>query len=1034
MSILDQSRALYSDPSRVLAVILNTPNSSETLDIDSWEALQAFLERKSHGESESELSAWERVQKDLDFQLFNPWHETVPRPDQDLSDRSLLILAETSIDCMQSSTFLKLQNVLGTKNDLIKRGMEIFKTIYDKQNFPLVGFLNELVILQSPEVILDALVGAGITLRDIARIRPIDIRACIRDALSRASTEAKLQWSEAKLKLCERYDILATVSGNSKSLNVRQEVIQSDSEISKVLSLLESDKPSDLIKRVPFAPAGTDTEQVRQRALLANAHRVVSRQLGRAACNIAWDSDSPTGGSEETIINLNGRFGNVGIVSLDTSLLPIEALHWPEFHNGFAQAVQQPLVDDLRSIILNHKTKTEQILQSKRRIYGVPPEMVPLAQYRHAGFVYGLLLRSNVSTRVLRTDDLYKYLKLQNECVSAAVILGACVGQRFSSSEAAAKVCFLHIASQVPISGGLEVDTVDIPLTIQSAALTGLGFVYAKSCNRTIIETLLNEMIRKPSGEKSFSEREAVVFASGYSVGLTALGQGQALPSDLALADRLLDLIEPPAFNPTPHATSDNSARVSLLYETVTVNRQATLPGACIALGLAFLGSGDISVADRIRIPSTVDELEANQIRPDSLLFKYLAKSLVMLPVLEPSTDFILSHLPAFLRDPVAALEHREYRTAGSEAPSCVDWLAVFQARMFAITGIGLGLGLKFAGTNSADAKATLLSILKEISIDSDWPSSHCAAQNASRPSPSVGVDKVTLQTCHACILLAASIVGAGSGDLDIYKQVRIFRDKIDESALFGIGQAADMALGFLFLGRKKYSFSSDFFSIACLLAAVVPRFPSSVSDNKSNLQLLRHLFVLASEERAVDRIDVGTLKPVAEAAADDRFMNPPQQKSKRLLLQRRVGTLSVDDDPQGNLSSNRAYISEFSEPTDGEVRKLLGISLDHSIDTRGQLPLSWFTTRPITRIDWRLSVSEIAAVAVPPQGVQARLSELKASRDLIGDKLEKFYLKTSERYVDQLSENNGNRKKCLQLLHETLKAGAPVHVFLDSL
>lgn len=59
-------------------------------------------------------------------------------------------------------------------------------------------------------------------------------------------------------------------------------------------------------------------------------------------------------------------------------------------------------------------------------------------------------------------------------------------------------------------------------------------------------------------------------------------------------------------------------------------------------------------------------------------------------------------------------------------------------------------------------------------------------------------------------------------------------------------------------------SLRRDPLSTACLLLAMCPRFPARTVDHQYHLQPLRHLYVLATEDRALHTIDVDTGKPVA--------------------------------------------------------------------------------------------------------------------------------------------------------------------------
>jgi len=63
------------------------------------------------------------------------------------------------------------------------------------------------------------------------------------------------------------------------------------------------------------------------------------------------------------------------------------------------------------------------------------------------------------------------------------------------------------------------------------------------------------------------------------------------------------------------------------------------------------------------------------------------------------------------------------------------------------------------------------------------------------------------------------------------------------------------MSTGLLFLAGGTFSLRRDAVSTACLLLALCPRFPSRTVDNQYHLQALRHLYVLATETRALHTI-----------------------------------------------------------------------------------------------------------------------------------------------------------------------------------
>jgi len=67
------------------------------------------------------------------------------------------------------------------------------------------------------------------------------------------------------------------------------------------------------------------------------------------------------------------------------------------------------------------------------------------------------------------------------------------------------------------------------------------------------------------------------------------------------------------------------------------------------------------------------------------------------------------------------------------------------------------------------------------------------------------------------------------------------------------------MALGLLFLGGGRFTLGTSDMAIACMVTAFFPRFNHVSSDNRSFLQALRHLWVMAVEPRCLIARDVDT-------------------------------------------------------------------------------------------------------------------------------------------------------------------------------
>ena len=59
-----------------------------------------------------------------------------------------------------------------------------------------------------------------------------------------------------------------------------------------------------------------------------------------------------------------------------------------------------------------------------------------------------------------------------------------------------------------------------------------------------------------------------------------------------------------------------------------------------------------------------------------------------------------------------------------------------------------------------------------------------------------------------------------------------------NSSVGYGSHMAIHMALGLLFLGGARYSLKTDNMSIAALLIALFPKFPTHSNDNRYHLQV----------------------------------------------------------------------------------------------------------------------------------------------------------------------------------------------------
>ncbi|MCO5580423.1 hypothetical protein L7F22_034289 [Adiantum nelumboides] len=293
--------------------------------------------------------------------------------------------------------------------------------------------------------------------------------------------------------------------------------------------------------------------------------------------------------------------------------------------------------------------------------------------------------------------------------------------------------------------------------------------------------------------------------------------------------------------------------------EGSNVNLDVTAPGATLALGLMFLKTNCEEVAARLATPDTHFALE--YVRPDFILIRVVARNLVLWDSVQATEDWIRGQVPEIVKEFIGfTMKEKEgYDSRSAE----VDMEALAHAHVNILAGACLSIGLRYAGTRSAEAQELLyqytLYFLKE-------------KRSAAPVGGTVGpdgkysyVDRGTLETCLNVAALSLSVVMAGSGHLGTFKLLRYLRRRSDTAGAISYGNhmAINMALGFLFLGGGTVTFATNNNAVAALLIALYPRFPTAPNDHRCHLQAFRHLYVLATESRCVETIDVDTGLPV---------------------------------------------------------------------------------------------------------------------------------------------------------------------------
>ncbi|XP_031264237.1 anaphase-promoting complex subunit 1-like [Pistacia vera] len=434
-------------------------------------------------------------------------------------------------------------------------------------------------------------------------------------------------------------------------------------------------------------------------------------------------------------------------------------------------------------------------------------------------------------------------------------MLGLAVSHRGTMHPVISKSLYVHIPARLPSSVELE-----LPTILQSAALMSVGLLYEGSAHPQTMQILLGEIGRRSGGDNVL-EREGHAVSAGFALGLVALGRGDdALGFTDTLVGRLFHYIGgKEVHKERSHflslSTDEQNRSAGQMMDGTMVNVDVTAPGAIIALSLMFLKTESEAIVSRLSIPQTHFDLQ--YVRPDFIMLRVIARNLIMWNRVHPSEDWIQSQIPEIVKHSIDALRDDNSDVDEMDAETFV------QAYVNIVAGACISLGLRFAGTKNANVQELLYEyavyFLNEIKPVSG------TSRNAFPKGLSRYVDRCTLEICLHLVVLSLSVVMAGSGHLQTFRLLRFLRSRnsADGNANYGIQMAVSLAIGFLFLGGGMRTFSTSNSSIAALLISLYPRLPSGPNDNRCHLQAFRHLYVLATESRWIQTVDVDTGLPV---------------------------------------------------------------------------------------------------------------------------------------------------------------------------
>ncbi|KAI0341254.1 hypothetical protein BDW22DRAFT_1397598 [Trametopsis cervina] len=494
------------------------------------------------------------------------------------------------------------------------------------------------------------------------------------------------------------------------------------------------------------------------------------------------------------------------LVVPENGKIPYECSSWGDFHNGVAAGLR----------ISPNATG----VQSSWIKFNKPSELTP----EHAGFLYALGLTGHL--REMLTWHTFAYLTPKHDLTSIAILLGLSAANVGNGNRHVTKLIAVHTPALLPTPG---ID-LNVPLITQAAGLSGLGLLYMGTRNRRMAEVCLSQISRRDLVQPDLSNeyRESYTYCSALAFGMIMLGKGSDVPADLALLSRLRILIHGDG-----HTLGNKGARPAF-------DINLTSPAASIALGLMYLRTNRQDIADILTIPDTIVTLD--RIQPGFLMIRALSRALIMWNSIAPTNEWLHSQIPDAIR---VALDADRSKVQIHESLDLACWNI--------IAGSCFALSLKYAGTASQEAGFLVMRYYDKFT--------HMSYTNT--PAFEQRIKRSAIRDGLNLLSISLNIIMAGSGDIGCLRRLRYAFGLYHPPVRYGTHVAIHQSIGLLFLGGGRYTLGTSDAAIAAMVTAFFPRFSQVSSDNKSYLQALRHLWVLAVEPRSLVARDVDTKEVV---------------------------------------------------------------------------------------------------------------------------------------------------------------------------
>ena len=532
---------------------------------------------------------------------------------------------------------------------------------------------------------------------------------------------------------------------------------------------------------------------------------------------------------------------------------------WPQFHNGVAQSLK------LSTENFNNKSYIRNWI-----LFNKPDK----ANYEHGGFLLGMGLLKQLDS--LYATDVYQYMKTAHEGVTMGILLGKSASKLGSMEETLSRTLCLHISFLIPTS--LEIS---IPMNIQCSAVIGIGLLYLKSDNRLMTEMLINQIGKiSNNNDKGFDLKHLNSYnlSLGFAIGLINLGHGKMNSKhENNYEEKIFSMI----YLNNNTSSGNTKSTLNIIGNNINNNRvnnnnqnnkminiNQTTPAGFACLTLYYLQTKNSNILSKIKTPENLYQLDS--FKPFHLYLAILCKNLISWDNITSSINWVKENIPNFIQFlHESSLADISDDINYNSKINLIDFSQVSTCYFYSLSAGLMSLGFKYCGTNNNDVCKIIIYYIKNVLLKATVVNDIIIRENVKfEESNKRAISKRNLDECLCISAYALSLVMSGSGNLDCLKILKIIRKKVSgggggeadfKNFYAGFVTSINHAIGMLFLGNGGLIFNRNINSLAFLYISTFPIFNKTLNDNDRYLQPLRHLYVLACENKLFETRDVDT-------------------------------------------------------------------------------------------------------------------------------------------------------------------------------